>query len=237
MNGCKSMKTVGLLGGMSWESTAVYYRLINEEVRRRCGGLHSAKILLYSVDFAEIEKLQSAGRWDEAAELLGAAARSLEKAGADLLLICTNTMHKVADRIVEGLSIPLLHIADAAGSRIAADRLEKVGLLGTRFTMEENFYRSVLEDRYGLTVLVPEQADRRIIDSVIFDELCRGELNNRSRNEYLRIVQTLAERGCRAIILGCTEISLLLRPADTDMMLYDTTVIHAEQAVTAMLEE
>lgn len=237
MNGCRSMKTVGLLGGMSWESTAVYYRLINEQVRRRCGGLHSAKILLYSVDFAEIEELQSAGRWDEAGTLLNKAARSLEKAGADLLLICTNTMHKVAPQITGGLTIQLLHIADAAGSRIAADRIETVGLLGTRFTMEEDFYRCVLEDRYGLQVRVPEQKERRLIDSIIFDELCRGEINPRSRDAYLRVVENLAGRGCRAIILGCTEISLLLRPEDTDMVLYDTTAIHAEQAVASMLEE
>jgi len=237
MNGCKSMKTVGLLGGMSWESTAVYYRLINEEVRRRCGGLHSAKILLYSVDFAEVEELQSAGRWDEAGALLGAAACALEKAGAELLMICTNTMHKVAPQIAAGLSIELLHIADATGSRIVEDRFEKVGLLGTRFTMEEDFYRSALEKRYGLKVIVPAQEDRRIIDSVIFDELCRGEINDRSRGEYRRIARDLGEQNCQAIILGCTEISLLLRPEDTDMVLYDTTAIHADRAVTAMLDQ
>jgi aspartate racemase len=231
------MKTVGLLGGMSWESTAVYYRLINEQIRRRCGGLHSAKILLYSVDFAEIEKFQSAGRWNEAGALLKTAAHSLERAGADLLLICTNTMHKVAPQITGGLTIPLLHIADAAGSRIVKDRIQRVGLLGTRFTMEEDFYRSVLEDRYELQVAVPDQGDRQLIDSVIFDELCRGEINPRSRDAYLRIVKNLAEDGCQAIILGCTEISLLLRPQDTDMVLYDTTAIHAEQAVSSMLEE
>jgi aspartate racemase len=231
------MKTVGLLGGMSWESTAVYYRLINEQIRRRCGGLHSAKILLYSVDFAEIEKFQSAGRWNEAGALLKTAAHSLERAGADLLLICTNTMHKVAPQITGGLTIPLLHIADAAGSRIVKDRIQRVGLLGTRFTMEEDFYRSVLENRYELQVAVPDQGDRQLIDSVIFDELCRGEINPRSRDAYLRIVKNLAEDGCQAIILGCTEISLLLRPQDTDMVLYDTTAIHAEQAVSSMLEE
>ncbi|MEJ2056568.1 MAG: aspartate/glutamate racemase family protein [Desulfofustis sp.] len=231
------MKTVGLLGGMSWESTAVYYRLINEQIRRRCGGLHSAKILLYSVDFAEIEKFQSAGRWNEAGALLKRAAHSLERAGADLLLICTNTMHKVAPQITGGLTIPLLHIADAAGSRIVKDRIQRVGLLGTRFTMEEDFYRSVLENRYELQVAVPDQGDRQLIDSVIFDELCRGEINPRSRDAYLRIVKNLAEDGCQAIILGCTEISLLLRPEDTDMVLYDTTAIHAEQAVSSMLEE
>lgn len=237
MNGCKSMKTVGLLGGMSWESTAVYYRLINQEVRRRCGGLHSAKILLYSLDFAEVEELQSTGRWGEAGALLGSAAGALEKAGADLLLICTNTMHKVASQIAAGLSIELLHIADATGSRIVEDRFEKVGLLGTRFTMEEDFYRSVLEKRYGLKVVVPAQEDRRIIDSVIFDELCRGEINDRSRDEYRRIARDLGEQDCQAIILGCTEISLLLRPEDTDMVLYDTTAIHADSAVTAMLDQ
>lgn len=231
------MKTVGLLGGMSWESTAIYYRLINEEVRHRCGGLHSAKILLYSVDFAEIEKLQSEERWDEAGALLGEAARSLEKAGADLLLICTNTMHKVAGQIVGRLSIPLLHIAQATGSRIVQDRVEKVGLLGTRFTMEESFYRSVLEEQFGLEVVAPGKGDRRLIDSVIFDELCRGIINEKSRSEYQRIVQSLSERGCQAIILGCTEIPLLLRPQDTDLPLYDTTAIHAQRAVIMMLEQ
>ncbi len=231
------MKTVGLLGGMSWESTATYYRLLNEGIRRRCGGLHSAKILLHSVDFAEIEKLQSSGRWDEAGTLLGDAAARLEKAGAELLLICTNTMHKVAARIVAELTIPLLHIAEATGSRLVEDRIETVGLLGTRFTMEESFYRSVLEDRYGLQVVVPGEDDRRLVDRVIFEELCLGRIAEESRGGYVRIVSSLGERGCQAIILGCTEISLLLRPQDTVLPLYDTTAIHVEQAVVKMLEQ
>ncbi len=237
MSACSRMKTVGLLGGMSWESTATYYRLINEGVRRRLGGLHSARILLYSVDFADIEELQREGRWDEAGALLGEAARSLEQGGADLLLICTNTMHKVADKIAGRLTIPLLHIAQATGSRIAEDRVEKVGLLGTRFTMEEPFYRSVLEQEYGLEVAIPGPADRRLVDSVIFEELCCGKTSAESRSEYQRIVQSLSAEGCRGVILGCTEISLLLRPGDTDLVLYDTTAIHAAQAVNMMLEQ
>ena len=231
------MKTVGLLGGMSWESTATYYRLINEGVRRRCGGLHSARILLYSVDFAEIDELQRRGRWAEAGALLGKAARSLEQGGAELLLICTNTMHKVADQIAGCLTIPLLHIAQATGSRIAADRVDKVGLLGTRFTMEETFYRSVLEEHYGLEVVIPGPADRQLVDSVIFEELCCGKISAESRSEYQRIVASFAAGGCRAVVLGCTEIPLLLRPGDTDLPLYDTTAIHADQAVKMMLDQ
>ncbi|MBT8345849.1 MAG: aspartate/glutamate racemase family protein [Desulfofustis sp.] len=231
------MKTVGLIGGMSWESTATYYRLINQGIRNRCGGLHSAKMLLYSVDFAEIEELQSSGRWHEAGQLLAEAAVRLEKGGADLMLICTNTMHKVADQVVAAVTLPLIHIAEATGEKIVRDGIKAVGLLGTRFTMEEKFYRSVLEDRFGLRVVVPPAEDRRLVDEVIFDELCRGVIADESRKEYLRIVESLAAQGCGAVILGCTEIALLIGARDTDLKLYDTTEIHAQQAVTMMLEQ
>jgi aspartate racemase len=231
------MKTVGLIGGMSWESTATYYRLINQGIRNRCGGLHSAKMLLYSVDFAEIEELQSSGRWDEAGQLLAEAAVRLEKGGADLLLICTNTMHKVADQVVAAVTLPLIHIAEATGAKIVQDGIEAVGLLGTRFTMEEQFYRSVLEDTFELRVVVPAADDRRLVDKVIFDELCRGVIADNSRQEYLRIVDSLAAQGCGAIILGCTEIALLIGSGDTDLKLYDTTEIHARQAVAMMLDQ
>ena len=231
------MKTVGLIGGMSWESTATYYRLINQGIRSRCGGLHSAKLLLYSVDFAEIEALQSSGRWHQAGLVLAEAAVRLEKAGADLLLICTNTMHKVADQIAAAVTLPLLHIAEATGEQVVADGVKSVGLLGTRFTMEEDFYRSVLEDQFGLQVVVPAPDDRRLVDTVIFDELCQGVIAAKSKEQYLRITDSLAAQGCGAIILGCTEIALLIGPRDTDLRLYDTTEIHARQAVAMMLEE
>ena len=231
------MKTVGLIGGMSWESTATYYRLINQGIRNHCGGLHSAKMLLYSVNFAEIEELQSSGRWHEAGQLLAEAAVRLEKGGADLLLICTNTMHKVADQVVAAVALPLIHIAEATGEKIVQDGIRAVGLLGTRFTMEEKFYRSVLEDRFGLRVVVPPAEDRRLVDQVIFDELCRGVILDESRKQYLRIVDSLADQGCGAIILGCTEIALLIGSSDTSLKLYDTTEIHAQQAVAMMLEQ
>lgn len=229
------MKTIGLIGGMSWESTATYYRLLNEEVRRQVGGLHSAKILLYSVDFAEIEMMQTEGRWSEAAILIGEAALRLEKAGADFLMICTNTMHKVVDQVEGYISIPLLHIADATGEKIVEDKLRTVGLLGTRFTMEEPFYKGRLEQAYGLRVLVPNAADRAIIDHIIFQELCLGIIREGSRTEYQRIARNLAEQGAEAVILGCTEISLLIRLEDTDLFFYDTTAIHSYRGVKEML--
>ena len=231
------MKTVGLIGGMSWESTATYYRLINQGIRTRCGGLHSAKMLLYSVDFAEIEEMQSSGRWHEAGQLLAEAAVRLEKGGADLLLICTNTMHKVADQVAAAVALPLLHIAEATGEKISQDGITTVGLLGTRFTMEEDFYRTVLENQFGLRVVVPSAEDRSLVDKVIFDELCRGVTADASRKEFVRIVDSLAAQGCGAIVLGCTEIALLIGPRDTDLKLYDTTEIHAQQAVAMMLEQ
>ncbi len=229
------MKTIGLLGGMSWESTVTYYRLLNQGIRERLGGLHSAKILMHSVDFAELEELMSSGKWQQAADVLGGAAANLERAGAELLMICTNTMHKVADQVAAAVSIPLIHIADATGRRVADDGVGRVGLLGTRFTMEESFYRSILEDRYQVSVLIPPEPQRRMVDEVIFKELCRGIIEPRSRDAYGRVVGSLKEQGVEAVILGCTEISLLLKPEDTDLPLYDTTAIHAQQAVSEML--
>lgn len=229
------MKTIGLLGGMSWESTSTYYQLLNEGIRQRLGGLHSAKILMYSVDFAEIESLMSSGRWQDAATLLSDAAAKLEHAGAELLLICTNTLHKVADQVAASVSIPLLHIAEATGSCVSGDNMETVGLLGTRFTMEEDFYRSILADRFGMKVLIPSEPDRRMVDEVIFKELCLGKIERQSRDAYRQVVESLQEQGAEAIILGCTELSLLLKPEDTRLPLYDTTAIHAERAVAEML--
>lgn len=228
------MKTIGLLGGMSWESTQTYYRLINEGVKARLGGLHSAKLVLYSVDFAEIEALQHRGDWAETARILSDAALSLQKAGADFLVIGTNTMHKVAPEIEQAVRLPLLHIADATAQVLAQDRVTHVGLLGTRFTMEQAFYRERLEAA-GIEVLIPDQAQRDSVHRVIYEELCQGEINPDSRQAYLDIVASLSERGARAVILGCTEIGLLIRQADTSIPLYDTTEIHAAQAVKQAL--
>jgi len=231
------VKTIGLIGGMSWESTATYYRLINEGVKKQCGALHSAKILLYSVNFAEIEEMQAEERWDDAAKMLGDIALLLEKGGADFILICTNTMHKVASQVEARLAIPLLHIGDATGERIVADNVSTVGLLGTRFTMEQEFYRGRLQEKYGLNVIVPDKNDRAIVDRVIFQELCRGLVDDNSRSEYQRIVRDLAKKGAEAVILGCTEISLLLNPDNSDIVLYDTTALHASQGVRALLSD
>lgn len=231
------MKTIGLLGGMSWESTAEYYRHINEEVKRRLGGLHSARIALYSVDFEEVEQLQHAQRWDEAAALMIDAAQRVERAGADLLLICTNTMHKVADPVAAALPIPLLHIADATAAAVKTAGLRRVGLLGTRFTMEEDFYRGRLQTRHDLEVLIPAEADRQLIHAVIYDELCVGRIREESRRQYIRIIDELQSRGTAGIILGCTEISLLLHPEHATCPLFDTTRIHALRAVDLALAE
>lgn len=228
------MKTIGLLGGMSWESTQTYYRLINEGVKARLGGLHSAEMVLYSVDFAEIEALQHKGDWAETARILSRAARSLQDAGADFLMIGTNTMHRVAPEIEQAIRIPLLHIADATAQVLAQDNVTTVGLLGTRFTMEQDFYRQRLEDA-GIEVITPDQAQRTVVHQVIYEELCRGEINPASREAYLGIVASLAERGAQAVILGCTEIGLLIEQADTTVPLYDTTEIHAAEAVEKAL--
>jgi len=229
------VKTIGLIGGMSWESTVPYYRQINEVVKDRLGGLHSAKLVLYSVDFHEIERLQHSGDWEAAGQVLAEAARSLERAGADFLVLCTNTMHKVAAPIEAAVAIPLLHIADATGAEIRRAGHSVVGLLGTRFTMEQAFYRDRLRDSYGLQVLVPGEDDRRVIHQVIYDELCLGVTNAASRAEYRRIMSDLVSQGAQAIILGCTEISLLVGPQDASVPLFDTTAIHAISAAEKSL--
>ena len=229
------MKTIGLLGGMSWESTELYYRLINEETKRALGGLHSAPIVMVSVDFQEIERLQMRGDWDSSARLLSEKARMIESAGADFLLICTNTMHKVADQVADAIGIPLLHIADATAMHVKGSGIRTVGLLGTRFTMEQQFYRARLEER-GLTVLVPEADDRALVHRVIYEELCLGRINPDSRQEFLRIIDALQRSGAEAVIEGCTEIGLLVRQEHTDVPLFDTTRIHATQAVAQALE-
>jgi len=229
------VKTIGLLGGMSWESTVSYYQTINRIVGRRLGGLHSARILLYSVDFDEIERLQRSERWDEAGELLARAARTLEAGGAEFLVLCTNTMHKVAPRIEAAVSIPLLHIADATAGRIAASGCTRVGLLGTRFTMEQEFYRGRLE-QHGFEVVVPSEGERKSIHGIIYEELCHGRVLASSRSECERIVSELAARGAQGVVLGCTEIGLLLRPEDSSVPLFDTAQIHAEEAARYALE-
>ncbi|HEY52227.1 MAG TPA: aspartate/glutamate racemase family protein [Caldilineae bacterium] len=229
------MKTIGLLGGMSWESSELYYRWINEGVKARLGGLHSAKIALYSVDFQEIEEMQHRGDWDAAGKALAQAAQRIEAAGADFLVICTNTMHKVAPAITAAIAIPLLHIADATAERIKADGFHTIGLLGTNFTMEQDFYRGRLVERHGLDVLVPNEADRRIVHRIIYEELVLGQVQDASRNEYLRIIDALVARGAEAIILGCTEITLLVQQEHTAIPLFDTTAIHAEAAVALAL--
>lgn len=224
-------KTIGLIGGMSWESTVPYYRAINEAVRSRLGGLHSARLVLYSVDFEEIELLQRTDRWDVAGQVLGDAGRALAAAGADFLLICANTMHKVASAVQAAAGLPLLHIADATAEAILAAGHRRVGLLGTRYTMEHEFYRERLMHPHGLEVMVPDAPDRALVHRVIFDELCRGQVLEPSRAEYRRIIAALVSRGAEAVILGCTEISLLVGAADASVPLFDTTVIHAQRAV------
>ncbi|MEZ3498330.1 aspartate/glutamate racemase family protein [Pantoea sp. KPR_PJ] len=229
------MKTIGLLGGMSWESTALYYRILNEEIKAALGGLHSARIVLYSVDFAEIEKLQSDGRWDEAGVQLAQAARALVRAGADFLVLATNTMHKVAPHIQQAVDIPLLHIADATAERIRDNGLKKVGLLATRFTMEEAFYRGRLTEEYGLEVVTPDQTDRALVHQVIYQELCQGKVNAASREKFRHIMAKLTEQGAEGIILGCTEITMLVSAQDASVPLFDTTLIHAQRAVRQAL--
>ena len=230
------MKTIGLLGGMSWESTQGYYRAINEGVKEALGGLHSAKLVLNSVDFAEIEACQQSGDWRKAGEILAQAAQGVEAAGADCLLICTNTMHKVAEDIDDAISIPLIHIADATGESLKQAGVKRVGLLGTAFTMEQDFYKGRLSERHDLEVLVPKAEDRALVHRVIFQELCVGITTNASKAEYLRIIEALKEQGAEAVILGCTEIGMLVTQADTNTPLFDTTEIHANAAVTFALK-
>lgn len=223
------MKTIGLIGGMSWESTVTYYQIINETVKKELGGLHSSRCILYSVDFDEIEKCQSCGDWDKSGDILGQAARSLEKAGADFIVICTNTMHKVAPRIQSYISIPLLHIADVTTECLKDMGIKTVALLGTRYTMEQDFYKERLIQS-GLQVLIPEEPQREMINRVIFDELCLGTISPESRAGFLAIIRGLGQKGAEGVILGCTEIGLLIRQEDTDIPLFDTTVIHAKKA-------
>ena len=231
------MKTIGLVGGMSWESTVPYYRTINRVVAERLGGLHSAKILLYSVDFHEIERLQQEDRWHESGEVLSKAARAVESGGAEFLVLCTNTMHKVAEQIEKAVTIPLLHIADATARKICDAGLTKIGLLGTRFTMEQEFYRGRLEERYGLDVMVPPERDRDIVHRIIYSELCAGQVLEDSRSSFLQIIAGLVQRGSEGVILGCTEIGLLVRASDTKIPLFDTAEIHAEKAALTALGE
>ena len=227
--GC--VKTIGLIGGMSWESSLEYYRILNETTKTKLGGLHSAKCILYSLDFAEIETLQYQGRWQEAAQLMIAAGQSLERAGADFVILCTNTMHKLADEIQENIRIPLLHIADATAQKIRAAGLNKIGLLGTRYTMEYDFYKGRLIDKYGLNVITPNSAEREAIHRVIYEELCLGIVKQDSREQYVRIMDRLVRSGAEGIILGCTEIELLVHNGDSRVPLFPTTKIHAIAAV------
>ena len=225
------MKTIGLIGGMSWESSLKYYRIINEVTKSKLGGLHSAKSVMYSVDFAEIEALQHQNRWQEAADLMVAAAQSLELAGADFVILCTNTMHKLADAIEANIQIPFLHIADATAEKIQSNGIQRIGLLGTRFTMEQDFYRGRLVNKHGLEVLIPNDNERAVIHQVIYEELCLGIINSESRKHSIEIMNRLVESGAEGIILGCTEIELLVHAEDATVSLFPTTRIHAEAAV------
>jgi aspartate racemase len=231
-----AMKRIGLLGGMSWESSIEYYRLVNEAVRDRLGGLHSADCIMRSVDFAPIEELQRTGRWDAAGDVLAEEARTLEAAGAELLVLCTNTMHRVADRIADAVDVPFVHIADTTADAVRAAGVDTVGLLATAYTMEQDFYTGRLRDRHELTVRVPDDADRRVVHDVIYRELCVGIVRDESRAEYRRIMRDLADRGAKGILLGCTEIDLLVGANDSPVPTFDTTRLHAEKAVELALE-
>lgn len=230
------MKTIGLIGGMSWESSVEYYRIINEIVKAKLGGLHSAKSMMYSVDFAEVEVLQHQARWAEAAEMLVGAAKNLENGGADFIVLCTNTMHKVAEEIQANVKIPFLHIADATAQRVKDSGIQNIGLLGTRFTMEEEFYKGRLEQKYGLNVRIPNAQGRAIIHQVIYDELVVGKIEQHSKEQYIGIIEQMVNQGAEAVILGCTEIGLLIHQEDSRVPLFDTTRIHAEAAVECALE-
>ena len=230
------MKIIGMIGGMSWESSAEYYRIINEEVKKRLGDLHSAQCVLTSVDFAEIEVLQREGRWAEAAQCMVAEARALERAGADFVVLCTNTMHISTAEIQASISIPFMHIADPTAEAVKAAGIQTVGLLGTRFTMEQDFYKGRLQDMHGLRVLVPDAEDREVVHRVIYEELVLGIINPQSRAQYTRIMEALVDEGAQGIILGCTEIGLLVKPEDSGVPLFDTTLIHALAAVDLALK-
>jgi aspartate racemase len=232
----RSMKTIGLIGGMSWESSQEYYRIINETVEETMGDLHSAKSLMYSFDFEEIEKLQHQGDWDKLTELMIEAARALEKGGADFVVICTNTMHKMADEVQKNIQIPLLHITDATAEKIKEKGINKIGLLGTKFTMEEDFYKCRLLDKYEIEVIIPNEEERQIVHEVIYNELCLGKINQSSKKRFKKIIQNLISDGAEGIILGCTEIPLLIKQEDVEVPLFDTTTIHAKSAVENALK-
>ena len=231
-----NLKTIGLIGGMSWESTATYYKIINETVKEKLGGLHSAKCILYSMDFQEIEECQANGNWEKSGEILGEAANNLEKAGADFIVICTNTMHKVINQIKEKISIPILHIAEMTAEKILEKGLKNIALLGTKYTMEQDFYKSKLIEK-GINVIIPDKNDIEIINEVIYDELCLGTINSDSKKKFLEIVDKLRNKGAEGIILGCTEIGLLIKNEDTDVPLFDTAIIHAEQAAIYSIKD
>lgn len=236
--GCSwKMKTIGLIGGMSWESSLEYYRVINETVREKLGGLRSGRIVMYSFDFEDVAKLQHEGRWDKTAELITEVAQRLEKAGAELLVICTNTMHIVADEVQKNVKVPLLHIADATAEEIKTKGLESIGLLGTRFTMEKDFYKGRLIKKHGLEVILPSDHERQIVHDVIYNELCRGEIKESSREQFNKIIQNLVDNGSEGIILGCTEICLLVRQQDVRVPVFDTTAIHATSAALSAMQE
>lgn len=230
------MKTIGLIGGMSWESTVTYYQVINETVKKELGGLHSAKCILYSVDFDEIEKYQSAGEWNKSAEVLAQAASALERAGADFIVICTNTMHKVAPEISRKITVPLLHIADMTAIELKKSNIKKIGLLGTKYTMQQAFYKNVLQAN-GIEVIVPDDAGIEVVNSVIYNELCIGKISAQSKAAYLRIISELSNKGAQGIILGCTEIGILVKQSDTTVPLFDTALIHAQNAALKSIEQ
>lgn len=230
------MKTVGLIGGMSWESTIPYYRTINEEVKNRLGGLHSAKIVLYSVEFDEIERCQSSGDWEKSGDILGRAAQGLEAAGADFLLICTNTMQKVAPQVASMVHIPIVHIADATADELEKNHICRVGLLGTKYAMTQDFYKQILIDR-GIDVVIPDEPDIEVVNNVIFHELCVGEIREESRRQFQRVIDGLREKGAAGVILGCTEIGLLVQQSDSSLPVFDTTVIHAKRAAEMVLDD
>lgn len=228
------MKTIGLIGGMSWESTVTYYQIVNEVVKKELGGLHSAKVILYSVEFDEIEKCQAAGEWEKSGEILGRAAQGLEAAGADFILICTNTMHKVFDQVQSFVKVPLLHIAQVTADALKRVGISRVGLLGTKYTMEQDFYKGRLAEN-GIDVIIPEKAEIDVVNAIIFNELCLGEIKDASRKTYLKIIDEMTAKGAQGIILGCTEIGLLVHQADTTARLFDTTQIHGETAALMSL--
>ncbi len=231
------MKTIGLIGGMSWESSLEYYRILNQAVKEKLGGFHSAECVMYSVDFDEIEKLQHKGKWDELTDIMIDAAQRVEKAGADFVLICTNTMHKMAPEVESRISVPLLHIADVTAEQIKIKGQKKVGLLGTRFTMEQEFYKGRLIKKHGIEVIIPDEEQRKIIHNILYKELVQGEISRESKNKFKVIITSLESRGAEGIILGCTEIPLLVKQEDYDILLYDTTDIHARAAVELALEK